>query len=97
MWLYSKAYDTHHISIKDRRKEGTGNWLFEGAVFQGWKSGKTPVLWAHGIRMRILSLPSFKGYTKLQDSTAGAGKTFLRYVLRIIDIVRVLMTIVVQL
>ncbi|KAF8532214.1 hypothetical protein BDD12DRAFT_920271, partial [Trichophaea hybrida] len=48
-WLYSRAYDTRHISIKDKRKEGTGNWLFEVAAFQEWKSGKTPLLWGHGI------------------------------------------------
>ncbi|RPB01624.1 hypothetical protein L873DRAFT_1675556 [Choiromyces venosus 120613-1] len=49
-WLYKGKFDTRHIDIQARRKEGIGDWLLETPEFRGWRNGDTlPAFFGRGI------------------------------------------------
>ncbi|KAM0793863.1 hypothetical protein BDR22DRAFT_877766 [Usnea florida] len=47
-WLSSISYSHKHSDIRSRRLPGTGQWLLDCKVFQGWLKLENPVLWCTG-------------------------------------------------
>lgn len=79
-WISPQPYDQRDFEISSRRKPNTGHWILKSPEVQEWRKG-SGLLWGYGIRkFNILSwgfsLAEFWSYF---DLTAGAGKTFLRY------------------
>lgn len=48
-WLCPPDPSTNANHARELRHEGTGVWLLESAVFQGWYSGSHRHLWLHGL------------------------------------------------
>lgn len=57
-WLSPLDFGTVQINTLSRRKEGTGQWLFDDPAFERWLCGEERTLWCPGIRMSSFYFPS---------------------------------------
>ncbi len=48
-WLPPPDPSTNRNAAKEKRQEGTGNWLVTSTAFLEWKSGLRRHLWLHGL------------------------------------------------
>jgi hypothetical protein len=48
-WLSPLNFWPRQSDLLDRRKEGTGGWLFRASKFEDWLSGEEKTLWCPGI------------------------------------------------
>lgn len=51
-WLDTNSINMEHNlkAASKHRQPGTGEWLFELSTFKAWATGKSSILWIHGIR-----------------------------------------------
>ena len=63
-WISPIPYHDSHVSARERRTEGTGQWLLRDSQFCTWqKSKSSTILWLHGARRySLLVIPYFRGF-----------------------------------
>ena len=50
-WISPIPYHNSHVSARERRTEGTGQWLLRDSQFCKWQKSKfSTILWLHGAR-----------------------------------------------
>ncbi len=63
-WISPIPYHDSHVSARERRIEGTGQWLLMDSQFRIWhKSEFSNIFWLHGARRySLLVIPQFRGF-----------------------------------
>lgn len=86
---FEKKTENKHIETSKGRHPSTGSWLLRTPQFQELtgENPPSPLLWGFGIRMSF-DTPHSRAVTDQIVITviAGAGKTFVRYVLSLLGI-----------
>ena len=49
-WLSPLNFASKQVDTFERHQRGTGEWLFEEAIFKAWLAGDKNALWCSGIR-----------------------------------------------
>ena len=79
-WFSPIDPSRNHQLARDLYQRGTGKWFIDGPEFTKWHEKPNSALWIYGIRK--LSCVNLNGI--LSMVTAGAGKTILSWVCRLL-------------